>query len=233
MDIQTIIFDLDGTLCDYTITIEEAMRRLLPQCNVDHDLLGDLGKSAARYNELWSEEEAKRERVATIHKTVWLKLLQERGQNDQHLALCLAEVYLNIRLESLRIFDGTRELLERLRHRFRLGLITNGPSDMQWAKIDVLKIKSFFDEIIVAGDIGIYKPDERIFKLMLQRLDTSPQHALYIGDSLEMDVAGAKQAGLHTGWINPHGKLAAVHLLPDFEVRGPAELWEVLQCDMM
>ncbi len=231
MDIQTIIFDLDGTLCEYTVTIEEAMRRSLLQCNVDHDLLGDLGRSAARYAEIWREEEAKQRRATTIHKQAWIKLLQERGEVDQQRALRLAECYFNVRIASLRMFDGARELLKRLRRRFRLGLITNGPSDMQWAKIDMLKIESLFDEIIVAGDIGIYKPDERIFASMLQRLDASAQHALYIGDSLEMDVAGAKQAGLHTGWINRDGKPAAVELFPDFELRGPAELWETLQCD--
>lgn len=232
MDIQATIFDLDGTLCTYTVTIEEAMRRSLLRCNVDHDILGDLCGSAARYAEIWREEEAKQRRATTIHKKVWIKLLQERGEADQRTALRLAECYFNLRLASLRMFDGARELLERLRHRFRLGLITNGPSDMQWAKIDVLKIESLFNEIIVAGDIGIYKPDERIFASMLQKLDISPQHALYIGDSLEMDVAGAKQAGLHTVWINPDGKPVA-ELIPDFELRESAELWKVLQCDTM
>jgi len=229
LDIQAIIFDLDGTLCEYTVTIEEVMKRSLLQCNVDQDLLGDIGSSAERYAEIWRAEEAKESLALTILNNIWLKLLQEQGEGDQQRALCLAECDFNIRIASLRLLDGVDELLERLRHRFLLGLITNGLSDLQWAKIDMLKIETFFQEIIVAGDIRIYKPDERIFASMLQRLDISPQYALYVGDSLEIDVAGAKQAGLHTVWMNRNGqKVAAAELLPDFEIRGPAELLEKL-----
>jgi putative hydrolase of the HAD superfamily len=104
-------------------------------------------------------------------------------------------------------------------------LITNGAPDIQGAKIDGSNLASFFETIIISGDHGFGKPDFRIFQLALNRLEVAAHEAVMIGDSLNRDVAGARDAGIRTIWINRYNRtLGASHPIPDIELTDLREL---------
>lgn len=237
--LSTVAFDLDGTLCFYTVSVQEAIAETLDRLGRPVDLVGDLDRAASRYNELWYEVELNRGPVMSIRAQIWVRLLAEHGVNDTVLAHELVEEYTRIRVPSIQLFDGARDLLLDLKRTYRLGLLTNGPTDMQWPKIENLRIAPLFDAIVVSGDVGIYKPDARVFDILLGRLGTTPQEVLYVGDSHRMDVVGAKGAGMWSAWVRtPHGAVKltpwdkdgeeAVEVTPDIEVSGVGELREVL-----
>jgi len=120
-----------------------------------------------------------------------------------------------------------KELLLDLKGAYRLGLLTNGQPDMQWPKIKTLGIEGLFDAIVISGEVGIYKPDRRIFEVLLARLGMEAHRTLYVGDSQEMDVAGAKSAGMRSAWVRRNGE-GDPATAPDVSIGRVDELREVL-----
>lgn len=83
-----------------------------------------------------------------------------------------------------------------------VALITNGTSYLQRAKIEHLGIAKFFNDILISEEVGIQKPDTRIFNVACYRLGVSPSSTKYIGDGFENDVKGSAAAGLNPVWLN-------------------------------
>ena len=83
-------------------------------------------------------------------------------------------------------------------------MITNGPADVQSAKIDLLGLRPYFDFCLISGEFGIWKPDRAIFQEALALGRAASQQAVMIGDSAEHDMAGAEGAGIPTIWMNRH-----------------------------
>ncbi len=83
----------------------------------------------------------------------------------------------------------------------RLGIITNGYSHVQHAKIDLLNLRGYFDAIVVSGDVEIRKPDSRIYQLALDRLDVAPEETVIVGDHPVNDIWGAAQARIRGIWL--------------------------------
>ena len=95
----------------------------------------------------------------------------------------------------------TIEVLEKLQGKYKLAIISNGDSKSQHSKITHVDIEKYFDEVIVSGDIGIHKPDKRIFEYMMNKLDVRPEECLMIGDVFSNDILGAYNAGIKPVWI--------------------------------
>ncbi|UQZ81668.1 Pyrimidine 5'-nucleotidase YjjG [Paenibacillus konkukensis] len=106
-----------------------------------------------------------------------------------------------------------------------LGLITNGSSAVQNGKIERLGIRPYFRAILISGEVGIKKPDERIFQMALEALGAEPQEAWFIGDHPLNDVCGAKACGLQAVWLKgEHIWDGALPYSPDYTVSGLHEL---------
>ena len=82
----------------------------------------------------------------------------------------------------------------------KLGLITNGSIRMQSRKLQCLALSPLFDTILISDAEGISKPDRQIFHRALERLNTNPAQAVFVGDHPEVDVAGARAAGMQAIW---------------------------------
>ena len=88
---------------------------------------------------------------------------------------------------------------------YKTALITNGNHALQYSKIDMLSLRSCFDEIIVTGDYEIHKPDKEIFDIMREKFVFSPHEMVYVGDNPINDIKGARSAGWKTIWMNSTG----------------------------
>lgn len=111
------------------------------------------------------------------------------------------------------------------------GIITNGPSDKQWNKIHRLGLERFMerDLLIVSGDVGIDKPDTGIFHIAEERCGAMPKELLYVGDSIENDVAPASQCGWRTVWFNRNAHSNHTDISPDITVATESELAAVIR----
>jgi len=190
MSIRGILFDLDGTL---------------------------FAREVAFWSWLREEAGARELDWATIVE------LDARGHGPkapllEHLALALRwpERSLDARLQRLRrgVLKGAqpdarlRDLLGRLRCRYRLGIVTNGSMQSQRGKLRGLQIEEFFDPIIVSEEVGHRKPEFAIFCLATRSWSIPHAELLFVGDDSLKDVGGARGAGMIT--LQVLGEPAAV-----------------------
>ncbi|MGC1549027.1 MAG: HAD family hydrolase [Rhodanobacter sp.] len=111
----------------------------------------------------------------------------------------LWEVYFSAR-NSVELYPDSLPALERIGVLRPLVSLTNGNADL-----DRIGLSAHFDHHICARDTGMLKPDPRIFHAAAERLGLDPAQILHVGDDPELDVVGAREAGLRTAWINRAG----------------------------
>jgi 2-haloalkanoic acid dehalogenase type II len=229
VDLEAVAFDLDNTLCYYTLSVEEVLREALRRAGIAPKVLGDVSDAATKYAQLWGEVQATLESTDRIRLHIIERLLAERGSDDPACAARLSNAYGAVRDETgIRPFKGVAALLNDLKGHYGLGLLTNGPSDIQWEKIRSLGFARLFDAIVVAGDVEIYKPDSRAFEMLANRLAVRASATLFVGDSHELDIAGAHRAGMRTAWLRGDGAEPTEDPAPDIEITDVTSLREVL-----
>lgn len=228
--LKAIAFDLDSTLCHYALTVEEVIDQALKRAGIPDERLGSSSALADDYNRAWwTAEEQLRVPTEELRRRAWIQVLKDRGFDDDELATRISDVYSEIRCETgLRLYSGVSSLLADLRERYRLGILTNGPSDMQWEKLRSLSLPSAVDAIVVAGDLGILKPDPRPFRQLLEDLDAAPADSLFVGDSFEHDIVGAHGVGMQTAWVHSNGTAERADLTPDLVIEHVGCLRELL-----
>ncbi|CAG9565366.1 unnamed protein product [Danaus chrysippus] len=149
-------------------------------------------------------------------------------KNYRHIAKNISAQWLTLRFQYLALTPDVIHLLETLREDYLLGLITNGPSRAQWEKIQRLDLEKYFDCVLVSGDHPWEKPDQNIFLEACKLLNVEARTCIMVGDKLETDIKGGKDAELGgTVWI-PLQYDEMVSDLPDFKIQKVTELPEVL-----
>lgn len=134
-------------------------------------------------------------------------LLLQLGIDDPNLAAEMGTFYGEARLQALVPFDGAIEGVRDLATRFPLGLITNGPADVQRSEIARLGIGQIFDPILIEGEMGFGKPDPKVFSLAATRLGFAPEQLLMVGNSYRHDIRPAIRAGWKAIWIHSEGDI--------------------------
>lgn len=104
------------------------------------------------------------------------------------------------------LFPNTRAVLEYLRPKYKLHIITNGFQEVQDKKLKNAHIHGFFDQIIDSEMAGVKKPDPIIFELALERAGTKPKTSLMIGDNLEADILGSLAVGYNVLHFNSNNE---------------------------
>jgi putative hydrolase of the HAD superfamily len=160
----------------------------------------------------------------------WGRALADHGVDDLSFAKELAAAFQKERRGRHIVYSDVVPALKDLRTKYDLGLVTNGAPDLQREKLGGSKLGVFFDVVIVSGDVGVGKPDTRIFKLACEQLKTGPETAVVVGDSLGRDIGGAQQAGIKGVWLNRDKRERNGTVEPDHEIETLGELGEYLDC---
>jgi putative hydrolase of the HAD superfamily len=260
MKVETVLFDLDETLIEEEASNDASALAACEIAHRRYgiDTRAMLTALRARSRELWlggpalqycrdigispreglwgafsgDEPSLKilREWIPGYRIDAWTSALRGVGLDDVSMARELADFFLADRRERHVVFPESRAVLEVLRSGVKIGMITNGASDIQRAKVVGSGLGSYFDAILVSGEEGFGKPKPEIFRLAIDRLDVDEASAVMIGDSLARDVVGAAAVGIKSVWVNRTGIKANESLpLPDAELRDLAALPELLE----
>lgn len=111
----------------------------------------------------------------------------------------------------------------------RTGLVTNGPRDRQEPKVEALGLDERLDTVVYAGDLPRRKPHRDPFDRALEELDVPPERAVYVGDSLEYDVAGAFTAGIDAAWLRSDREGDTKGYSPEWTLDSLAEFGTVFE----
>ncbi len=208
MRLRAIFFDLDETLLDTSgcrPPAVEASFRVAAQAYPQLELEAWRRASEevkAEMHDLWLNSPNS---GAELLREGSYRILRKLGIDDRELATQASQAYYRTWVSHLKLFPEVPEVLAALRGRFRLGIISNGPSDLQRYKLKLFDLEREFDPIVISGEVGVAKPDQKIFRYALERAGVSAEEALYVGDSPVYDVVGAKGAGMMMAWVNRSG----------------------------
>lgn len=190
--IKAAIFDLDGTL----LNRDESVKRFIDrQYDRLHKQIGHIPKETyiTRFIELDNRGYVWKDKVYQqlvkefdIVDITWEELLQDYISEFKHNCIPFPNVI--------------RMLEELKRNNLLLGMITNGYGQFQMDNMIALGIDQYFDSILVSEWEGIKKPDPRIFKKALEKLNVSANESIFMGDHPENDVMGAKNVGMKGIW---------------------------------
>ena len=225
-----IFFDLDRTLWDFDAAAEVAFERIYEQYN-----LNSLGiPSAHEFHEvyhplnerLWELYREDKITKADLNRTRFLKPLEHYGIHDVELADHLSEDYVYWSPRIVRLVPGTMELLEYLKPKYHLHLITNGFEEVQDTKLTLSGMKPYFETLTVSEEVGVKKPNPEIFQYALRKAHATAEESLMIGDEMAVDIDGARAAGIDTVLFNPKGE--KIEGERTFEVRNLLEIKQIL-----
>lgn len=217
-----VLFDLDDTLCDYGGARDGRLRTAFGRAFAAAGGIDEAALDALVVESIATQPHGSDHFPA---------LLARHGLADPSLADEARRWYGQNRFLGLRLFPDAIRLLgvARAEGARRVGLITNGPADVQRDKIGLLGLWNHVDFAIISGELGVEKPDPAIFREALRLGGAEAEDAIYIGDSPDYDMAGARAVGIRSVWVNPRGLAwPGDDPPPDAEIRELAELEALL-----
>ncbi|WP_391209938.1 HAD family hydrolase [Psychrobacillus sp. L4] len=178
-----------------------------------------------------TEDFQKMKAIAPIYqREAWTSGLNRLGIDDAGFGRKLAEYFPQMRKESPFVYEETFEVLDLLKGKYILFLITNGSPSLQNTKLEITpKIAPYFDQIIISGAFGKGKPDPSIFEHALELAGVNKDEALMVGDNLMTDILGASKVGMKSVWINRENKPTSEEAKPTYTIANLHELINILK----
>jgi putative hydrolase of the HAD superfamily len=183
----------------------------------------------ARFDGEDDEMRQLREWASGYRLEVWSEALAENGIADPLLADTLSCVYMAERRARYQPFPDALPVLNDLGRDFRLGLVTNGPCDLQCDKVEQAGLKDCFASVVISREVGVMKPDPRIFAIALDRLGVTASESVFVGDTPKTDIIGARAAGMKAVWLNRERIALPDGITPDAEIHELPELRPVIE----
>ena len=227
--VEAIYFDLDDTLCAYWDASKAALRTAFEKHGPDgftpEEMVGHWATVFRRFsptikNSDWYKNylmKGEPTRVEQMRMT-----LAEVGSEDIERARKLSSCYAQERDRNLKLFPDAADVLEWASKHYPLGLITNGPADVQRQEIATLGIEPFFKQILIEGEMGEGKPLPRVFQRAEEFVGKKPDQMLFVGNSYGHDILPAIDVGWRTVWVRrpsdvppSAGKAATPEKVPD------------------
>lgn len=210
--VKWVWWDLDDTLWDFRANSLEALAevyeayglsRLFPTVDAWRD-------SYHRFNrQLWTQYNANAIGMDHLRMERFRLPFVEAGAPDAEARRLSSEMdmdYLRRLGVKTRMVDGAREILDYLaRKGYRMGILSNGFTDVQHLKLESSRIGGYFSEVVLSDAVGINKPDARIFRHARNLAGVSPSECIMVGDNPDTDIAGALADGWHTLLFDPDG----------------------------
>lgn len=230
---RALLLDLDDTILDDSGSVHDSWReacaahadRLAP---LDAAIVTDAIRKMSKW--YWDDPDRHREgrlQLEAARREVVRLALKDLGIEDSELAACIGDAYSHRRDLGMAPLPDAIDTVRWLRDSGRrLALLTNGAGIAQRRKISRFELGELFDVILVEGELGFGKPDERVYRRALAALDVEPLDVWMVGDNLEWDVGAPQKLGMSGVWIDARGRgvPAQSAVKPDYIVRTLAEL---------
>lgn len=217
-----ILFDADDTL--FHFDAQAGLQRMFAGFGVafgaqEYAEYGELNRS------LWLDYQ----RGVIDAKCVQRQRFAPWAQRLQVDAARLNSAFLSAMAELCRPLDGAVELLHALQGHARLGIVTNGFTELQQVRLERTGLRDCFEVLVISEEVGVAKPHPAIFERALAQM-TGVAHGrvLMVGDNPDTDIRGALDAGMEACWFNPSARATPEGIAPHYQVASLVELRERL-----
>jgi HAD superfamily hydrolase (TIGR01662 family) len=237
MQIRYILFDLGGTLMhsrkDWD-SIHEQGDAALVRSLKSHEI--DLNASVFRSRLHEYYEQRDKDHYETTYHLVLRELLKEQGHAEvaESVLRSALDALYKVTQENWELESDSAAALELLKSEgYRLGIFSNAGDDKDVQDlIDSFGIRPYFDFVLTSAACFYRKPHPRAFEIALAQWNATPDESVMIGDSLEADIFGGKQAGMTTIWLTRRAQFKDEdirRIKPDFSLRKLSELLPTLE----
>lgn len=206
--VKAVLFDMDDTLFDHRHSCRSGLLAIQQRYSCYQQISIDELEQAhvALLEEVHlqvlrgaiSLEQARTVRMERLFAQFGAQASRARAQEA-------ASIYREVYQASRQIVPGTIALLKALRPRVKIGIVSNNLLAEQQEKLRHLELEAHIDALIVSEEVGISKPEARIFQVALERLQCSAEEAVMIGDAWHNDIIGARGVGIRAIWLNRYG----------------------------
>jgi len=229
MKITDIFFDLDRTLWDFDLNAHTTLVELCEINNLKSFGIGTeefIGSYTFHNEKLWTLYRENKISKDLLRSERFKLTLSDFSIDDKNLAVKLGNEYVSKCPLQTALFPNTVELLDYLKTRYKLHIITNGFEEVQHIKLEASGLSPFFLKIITSEKVNVKKPDPIIFEYALNLAKVKAENSVMIGDDLPVDIIGAKSVGIHQIYFNPNKK--DHNEIIDYEVSSLIEIKEIL-----
>ncbi|WP_164779820.1 HAD family hydrolase [Paenibacillus kobensis] len=220
-EIRGLLFDLDNTLLDRTRTFGRFAERFtdtfLPHITKIEERSRIIADIIERDEDGYKDKPLLFKELRSV--LPWKKGMKPSADE-------LLRFYQSVYVNSAVLMEDAEEILSYCKKKYKVALVTNGKTAIQYGKIDNLGLRGYFDAIVVSEEAGIKKPDPAIFAKALAELSLTPEQCVFIGDHPVNDIAGAARAGINGIWMKVNQPWQDEAGPAPFTVTG---LWELLQ----
>ena len=199
--IRAVLFDFDDTLVDTTEVLTRLDRhwyRTLPRQNrpaTEEEFIARMFEPTPEPFNL---------------RDYYVRMLEEIWPGCFESVDAALEAHAEAVPNAVSLHQKTRELLGDLRRAgVSVGVVTNGPTDMQWGKVRNAGVADLVDAVVVSEEFGVNKPHPAIFNHALSLIGAMPSDTLFVGDNQVADIGGANGVGMRTAWMS-HGRSWAI-----------------------
>ncbi len=202
-----IFFDLDHTLWDFESNSKSTLLDIFNQYQSQLPSVPSYEAFEKQYhihNDFyWEEFHMSRITRDELRRIRFIKTLEDFKIYNEELAVHLAEVYLNILPTKIALIAEAQDVLSHLKKKYDLHIITNGFDEIQHKKLSNASLDKYFHHIITSEKSGSKKPNKEIFKYAFHVTGATVLDSIFIGDSIEADINGAKGVGMDYIYFNP------------------------------
>ena len=227
---SNIFIDLDDTVYDFSAASRESFLETYELLDYGRyfDSFEQYMEIYTPYNlELWRIYGEGKITKEELNRRRYSHPLEAVGVNDQQLADTFCREALGRIPTKGNLVPGSIELLEYLRPKYNMYILSNGFKELQSRKMKTAGIDGYFDALILSEDIGVNKPDRRLYEYALDKTSSALGESIMIGDMFETDIAGAANIGMDNIYYNPKGKSGHT-FAPTYEVTHLLEIKEIL-----
>ncbi len=225
-----IFLDFDDTVYDTRRNADEALEELYQHFRLDayFDDFRTFSESYWKKNhEVWAlYSQGKIQRRQLIIER-FLYPLQQAGTGDEKMALELNEWFLERTSQKSALIEGALDLLEYLHGKYKLHILSNGFTEVQFKKLKSAGVEHYFDQVILSEQAGVNKPDPRIFDFALEKTGARREEVIMIGDNYDTDITGAIRSRIDQLFFNQNERFRP-DVPPTYEVKRLAEIQCIL-----
>lgn len=230
MKYTDILLDLDDTLIDTAENTRITVGEIYKDYNFGNyfpsfdDFYTIYYANVSRLWQLYSHGKISKK---TLQRERFIGALNTVEEITEEQALAINDDFITRIMEKGVLIEGAKELLDYLSPKYKIHILSNGFTEMQYKKMDSAGLSSYFDKVILSDVVGVNKPHPDIFAYALNEVGRSKDEVIMIGDNVVNDIQGAYDYGIDQIWFNPEG-ISSGDIKPTYIVRSLDEIKTIL-----
>ena len=201
-----IFFDLDHTIWDFDRNAEETLNEPYETYNLRGLGLHSCDDFIIAYTEnnhqLWTDYHLGKITKDFLRAERFSKTFIQLGISPDAVPDQFEDDYVTISPTKTNLFEDAEQVLTYLKEKYTLHIISNGFKETTLTKMKLSNLNPYFKNVIISEDVGVNKPNPRIFEHALEKANATKEESIMIGDSLEADIYGALNFGMEAIFFN-------------------------------